>query len=128
MRVRRIDHVVLAAREPTRLVAFYRDLFGLEVERELKGLVQLRAGECLIDIVPGRTGTGENLQHFCLTLADWDEAAVRHELGLRGIDASRTAEVYGAEGFGPSIYITDPEGNQVELKGPAVRGLEGRAP
>ena len=51
--IRGIDHIVLRAREPGRLVAFYRDVLGCPVERAQPqiGLTQLRAGLCLIDVV-----------------------------------------------------------------------------
>jgi catechol 2,3-dioxygenase-like lactoylglutathione lyase family enzyme len=94
------------------------------------GLIQLRAGRSLIDIVPvdselGRKGgrapaeQGRNLDHFCVRVDPFDETAIRDQLKTRGIDAGPTERRYGAEGTGPSIYITDPDGNTVELKGPA---------
>ena len=86
--------------------------------------MQLRAGASLIDVVPGRGAEdGENVDHFCLTLEHFDADALRAHLARHGVDSHDPVEVYGAEGFGPSIYISDPEGNQVELKGQAVRSL-----
>lgn len=130
-----LDHVVLRARDAAALVAHYRCLLGATVERELDiGLVQLRAGDILIDIVPadselGRRGgpppgPGRNLDHFCLRVDPFDETAIRAHLAACGVEGSPTTEVYGAEGFGPSIYVPDAEGNVMELKGPAVRGLD----
>lgn len=131
---RGLDHVVLRVRDLERSLGFYRDALGFTVERRLDalGLVQLRAGTALIDLVPidsalGRAGGGtpdagaRNMDHFALTLARFDEGRIRALLARHAIPASETAERYGAEGFGPSIYLTDPDGNTVELKGPARR-------
>ncbi len=130
-----LDHVVLRARDARRLVDFYQSLLGASVERELDiGLVQLRVGDIIIDIVDsdaelgrrkgGPPQGGPNLDHFCLRVEPFDETAIRAHLAACGVTGSDTVEVYGAEGFGPSIYVDDPEGNTVELKGPAVRGLD----
>lgn len=129
-----LDHVVLRARDLAALVTFYRDVLGCSVERELDiGLVQLRAGRSLIDIVAADSELGrrggpppggrDNLDHFCLRVEPFDEAAIRAQLAQHGVTGTDVTEVYGAEGFGPSIYLADPEGNTVELKGPATRGL-----
>ncbi len=127
--VSHIDHLVLRAREPTKLVAFYCDVLGCTVERELDiGLVQLRAGQSLIDIVPmpadaaGQPIREPNLDHFCLRVEPFDEPTIRSYLTDKGIEVSPLMEVYGADGFGPSIYLEDPEGNRIELKGSPTRG------
>ena len=126
-----LDHVVLRVADLERATAFYRDVLGCPVEKwqEDLGLLQLRAGSALIDLIPldgklGREGgagpgaEGRNLDHFCLRLAQFDEAALRAHLKRHGIDPGETVQRYGAEGNGPSIYITDPDGNTVELKAP----------
>jgi L-fuculose-phosphate aldolase len=135
--LRGLDHVVVRVADLERALRFYRDALGLPIERRIEalGLVQLRAGGALIDLVPvdsplGRAGGGppdpnaRNVDHFALTLARFDEPALRALFARFGVPASETAERYGAEGYGPSIYLTDPDGNTVELKGPATRGLE----
>jgi len=132
IKIRGLDHVVLRAGNLAEMVDFYCDVLGCAVERKSSpefGLVQLRAGESLIDIVAvdgelGRQGgagpgaEGRNMDHFCLRLEDFDEAAIRTQLSRFGVQGSALATRYGAEGNGPSIYIRDPEGNTVELKGP----------
>ncbi|MCC5793806.1 MAG: VOC family protein [Chromatiales bacterium] len=130
IRLRGLDHLVLRARDAERLVRFYCEVLGCIEERRVAdlGLVQLRAGSALIDIVPveielGRRGgapprdVGRNMDHFCLLVDPFDEQALRETLVRHGIEAGETAVRYGATGFGPSIYLTDPEGNTVELKG-----------
>lgn len=130
IRIRNIDHVVLRTTGVDRLVAFYCDVLGCQVERTLPpdvGLVQLRAGDALIDIVAadselGRAGggppdpQGPNLDHVCLYLEPIEERNLIDWLAQNGIEAGPFERRYGATGFGPSIYIRDPDGNTVELK------------
>jgi glyoxylase I family protein len=129
--IREIDHLVLRVADLDRMLRFYCELLGCTVERRLDsiGLVQLRAGRSLIDLVPvdgqlGRAGgaapgrEGRNLDHVCFRVEPFDEAAIRTQLQAHGVEAGPTTLRNGAEGEGPSIYIADPEGNVVELKGP----------
>jgi catechol 2,3-dioxygenase-like lactoylglutathione lyase family enzyme len=132
IRIREIDHLVLRTEHPEEMIAFYTDVLGMSVERRLEdiGLIQLRAGRSLLDLVPvdsalGRKGgappgaRGHNLDHFCVRVDPFDEGALRDHLKTKGVEAGPTERRYGAEGTGPSIYIQDPDGNTVELKGPA---------
>ncbi len=124
-----IDHIVLRVRDLARALEFYRDTLGCTVERELRaqGLTQLRAGRSLIDLVTADGALGRraardaapapNVEHFCLTVVPFDEGALRSHLAAHGIEAGEPAMRYGAEGEGRSIYIEDPDGNRVELKG-----------
>jgi catechol 2,3-dioxygenase-like lactoylglutathione lyase family enzyme len=134
IRIRDIDHIVLRVRDLQAMLDFYCGVLGCLVERRQDelGLVQLRAGRSLIDLVPvdgklGRAGgaapgvEGRNLDHFCLRVDPFDEAAIRSHLQSFHVAAGETAARFGAEGSGPSIYIDDPEGNTVELKGPPWR-------
>jgi catechol 2,3-dioxygenase-like lactoylglutathione lyase family enzyme len=133
IQIREIDHLVLRVVDLERMLGFYCGVLGcsIEVRRDDIGLYQLRAGRSLIDLVPlsGRLGAaggaapgaeGRNVDHFCLRIDPWDEAALRTWLAQHGVEAGETAPRYGAEGRGPSIYLRDPEGNVVELKGPAA--------
>ncbi|KAA1193082.1 VOC family protein [Pseudohalioglobus sediminis] len=125
-----IDHVVIRARDMEKLVAFYCDVLGCRLERGPGdiGLAQLRAGLSLIDIVDvsgplGRDGgkapdhDAPNMDHVCLSVAPWDADAILDHLQRHAVDADEPATRYGAGGMGPSIYLRDPEGNTVELKG-----------
>ena len=129
--VREIDHVVLRVVDLDAMLRFYCDALGCPIERRLDsiGLVQLRAGTSLIDLVLvdgelGRAGgaapgpEGRNMDHFCLRVEPFDEAAIRSQLARYGYAAGPVEQRYGAEGKGPSMYVTDPEGNVVEFKGP----------
>lgn len=128
--VRAIDHVVIRATDLASMLTFYIDVLGCRLERSLDdvGLVQLRAGESLIDLVDaasplGKQGGGTpdrhapNMDHFCLRLEPWDPDALRTHLEAHGVEVGEVGTRYGATGPGPSIYIRDPEGNTVELKG-----------
>jgi len=129
--IREIDHLVLRVIDLDKMLRFYCDVLGCTIERRQDsiGLVQLRAGRSLVDLVPvdGKLGSvggagpgteGRNLDHFCLRVDPFDETGIRRVLEAHGISVGPVESRYGAEGEGPSIYVTDPEGNVVELKGP----------
>ena len=120
-RIRNLDHVVLRVRDMDAALAFYIGTLGCREERRLEaiGLVQLRAGASLIDLVPGEPDPeGANMDHFAVRISPFDEPALRAWLSEHGIETEAALPRYGAEGTGPSIYIRDPDGNTVELKGP----------
>jgi catechol 2,3-dioxygenase-like lactoylglutathione lyase family enzyme len=134
-RIRQIDHIVLRVRDVDTMLRFYVDVLGctLELTQHDLGLYQLRAGQSLIDLVPvdgklGRMGgaapgaEGLNLDHFCLTIEPFEPEQLSAWLASKGATASEVARRYGAEGYGPSLYFSDPEGNLVELKGPSDGG------
>jgi glyoxylase I family protein len=125
--LRGLDHVVLRAIDPQGLERFYRDVLGCELDRrqEQFRLTQLRAGHSLIDIVPasdapasGLPAGGHNIEHICLRIDPFDRSAILAHLKAHGVCTGEVASRYGADGYGPSIYLLDPEGNRVELKGP----------
>ena len=123
--VTELDHVVLRCRDQARMLAFYTDVLGLVEERRLEalGLIQLRAGRSMIDLVPGTPAgfDGANVDHLCLMIAPTDLDAVVGALGALGVETIGEPMVrYGATGYGRSVYLRDPEGNVVELKGPPV--------
>ena len=129
--IRDIDHIVLRAVDLPRMLVFYTEVLGCKIERRQNeiGLVQLRAGRSLVDLVPvdgelGRAGgaapgaEGDNVDHFCFRVEPFDAAAIASHLATHGVQTGPVVSRYGAEGKGPSIYLSDPEGNTVELKGP----------
>lgn len=131
IRIVGLDHVVLRVQDLESSLRFYTQVLSAREERRVDsiGLVQLRAGAQLIDLVPidgelGRAGgrppgsEGRNVDHVALRLADFDEHALRAHLEKHGVPPGKVSTRYGADGFGPSMYITDPDGNTVELKGP----------
>ncbi|PZN29866.1 MAG: VOC family virulence protein [Proteobacteria bacterium] len=129
--VKHIDHIVLRVTDVRAMLDFYIGVLGCTLEKvqEEPGLWQVRAGRSLIDLVPvdGRLGRlggaapgreGRNLDHLCLRVEPFDAEHILAELRAKGCEPGEVESRYGAEGEGPSIYVTDPEGNVVELKGP----------
>jgi glyoxylase I family protein len=129
--IRGLDHVVLRVTDLDASLRFYTDALGCKPERQLEelGLYQLRAGSNLIDLVRvdsplGKLGggppaqEGRNVDHFAIQLGQFDENAIRAHLAQHEIEPGDVAQRYGAKGNGPSMYIRDPDGNVVELKGP----------
>ena len=125
--VERIDHVVLRVRDLPAMVRFYEQALGFRVERTLEriNLVQMRAGASMLDLVLGErppnsaTAGGGNMDHVCFRIEPFDREAITARLSPLGIEVGETVQRYGAEGNGPSVYFNDPEGNQIELKGPS---------
>lgn len=132
--VQRLDHVVLRVRDLDRAEAFYRDLLGCEAvrRRDDLGLRHLRAGASMIDLVSvdGKLGLrggaaagdeGRNVDHVCLRIEPFDEAAIVRHLAAHGLAPHGPVSTnFGAEGDGPSLYFDDPDGNGIELKGPSA--------
>lgn len=129
--IQRIDHVVLRVRDLDAALRFYRDVLGCRVEKtqDKLGLYQLRAGDSLIDLVTldGPLGSeypappdtaGPNMDHFCVQVEPWDGPQILRFLSANGIDPGDIKQRFGARGYGPSIYVRDPDCNTVELKGP----------
>lgn len=129
--IRDIDHLVIRVRDLQPMLDFYVNVIGCTVEKtqEDLGLYQLRAGNSLIDFIPvegplGRIGgagpgtEGRNLDHFCLRIEPFDGDQILEYLRSKGIKPGKVESRYGADGDGPSVYVADPEGNVVELKGP----------
>ena len=128
--IQAIDHVVLRVVDLDRVASFYIDVLGArwEKKQEAVGLYQLRVGTSLIDLVPisGKLGSmggaapgkeGRNVDHVCYRVLPWDGDQILVDLKAHGIEGEIVGR-YGAEGDGPSIYLSDPEGNALELKGP----------
>jgi len=131
-KIKDIDHLVLRVVNLQLMLDFYVNVIGCSVERSQEdlGLYQLRAGNSLIDFIPvdgplGRAGgaapgpEGRNLDHFCLRIDPFNGDEIVEYLRGKGIDPGKVESRYGADGDGPSLYVTDPERNIIELKGPA---------
>ncbi|HWW11422.1 MAG TPA: VOC family protein [Brevundimonas sp.] len=130
MRPLGIDHVVIRVRDLDAMIAFYCDVVGCTVERRRDdiGLIQLRAGAALIDLVPvdGMLGAkggaapgpeGRNMDHLCLRIANFEIEAVRAHLKSLGVEPGEEGLRYGSTGEAVSIYFADPDGNTLELRG-----------
>ena len=128
--IQAIDHVVFRVTDLQAVSRFYIGVLGTRWEKKQEdiGLYQLRVGTALIDLVPvegklGRMGgaapsaEGRNVDHVCFRVLPWDGGEILGHLLEHGIEAE-IVKRYGAQGDGPSIYLSDPEGNVLELKGP----------
>jgi glyoxylase I family protein len=128
-----IDHVVLRARDIDVMLEFYTSVMGCELVKhnELLGLYHLQAGSSMIDLVDmnGKLGPdggaalgleGHNMDHYALRLNSFDAAALQSWFQTRNIELGDEVQRFGAEGDGPSVYLSDPEGNRLELKGPVI--------
>lgn len=128
-----LDHVVLRVRDIDAMLGFYRDILGCVVAKhnEPLGLYHLDAGGSMIDLVtldgtlgqaggagagPDLAAGGRNVDHIALKVRDFDPKAIQAHLLVHGIEVGEAVTRFGAEGDGPSMYLTDPEGNGVELK------------
>nr|WP_288911197.1 VOC family protein [uncultured Pseudomonas sp.] len=131
--IKHLDHVVLRVQDMPRSIEFYIQTLGCQIKkrRDDLGMIHLRAGSSMIDLVdvhgPLGIQTGgtpdnhhQNVDHFCLRISPFNEANILDHLHSLGIRAEKAVTRYGAEGDGPSIYCFDPDGNQIELKGPSV--------
>jgi catechol 2,3-dioxygenase-like lactoylglutathione lyase family enzyme len=124
LNIRHIDHIVLRVKDMQCMVRFYTDVVGASFVawRPDFNMTHLRVGASLIDLVAGAelpAGKGRNMDHFCLSVEPFDEPQIIAHLKSHGVEAGDIKPRYGADGNGPSIYLTDPEGNTVELKGPS---------
>ena len=130
LRIKGLDHLVLRTNQIEQMCLFYCRVLGCTLEGETPrdiGLIQLRAGNALIDLISvdsklGAMGGGppkkseNNLDHFCLQLKQTSEQEIRSHLVSHGVKVGEFAERYGAQGSGLSVYIKDPDGNTVELR------------
>jgi len=130
--IREIDHVVLRVRDMDAMRHFYCEVLGAGhvAWRPEFGMSHLKAGASMIDLIAadgplGKAGgaapgkEGRNMDHLCLRIEPFDQDAIVAHLGRHGVAVGEIRRRYGAEGNGVSIYVVDPEGNMVELKGPS---------
>jgi catechol 2,3-dioxygenase-like lactoylglutathione lyase family enzyme len=118
-RVTGLDHIVLLVEDVERSVAWYVDELGLAAER----LEEWRdkkvffpsvrvSATTVIDILRGERGE-KNVDHFCLVVED-DVGELARSGRFDVVDGP--APRWGAQGEATSIYVTDPDGNVVELR------------
>ena len=128
IQIRNIDHLVLRVRDIDAMRTFYCDVLGAEhvAYRPKLAMSHLRVGDCMLDLVVAeKRGLAApeagrlNLDHFCFRVEPFDRDAIVAHLKRHNVPLGPIRERYGAEGNGVSIYLTDPEGNTVELKGPS---------
>ena len=125
-----IDHIVLRVHQLQPMLEFYQNVLGCKLVRsnEKIGLYQLSAGASMIDLIPvdmelGKKGgeppglEGHNVDHIALKVYPFEEEEIKNYLSSKNLKMSKIETRFGAEGSGPSVYVEDPEGNSIELKG-----------
>jgi catechol 2,3-dioxygenase-like lactoylglutathione lyase family enzyme len=130
--IRGIDHFVLRVQDIETAQRFYCDVLGAQyvAHRSEFGMTHLRVGASMIDLVAvngplGKPGgapagkEGRNMDHLCLRVEPFDQEKIVAHLERHGVEVGEIRRRFGAEGNGVSIYLSDPEGNSVELKGPS---------
>jgi len=128
--IRQIDHVVIRVVDLDDMIAWYKNVLGCELERGPGNyrIAQLRAGGSLIDLVDANGPFGKKagalpdhsaptVDHVCLQVSPWNTENIESQLRKYGVQFGEVGDRYGATGMGPSIYLKDPEGNTIELKG-----------
>jgi glyoxylase I family protein len=129
IRIRKLDHVVIRARDTAKMIVFYCDVLGCSLEKHstaVAGLTHLRAGDSLIDIMPLADDVSvteaveTNMDHLCIQVEPFTEDGIKAHLEQHGVEVGAFGRRYGADGDGTSVYIRDPEGNEVELKAPPI--------
>ncbi len=120
MNVSEFDHLVINVSDVERSLAWYTEILGLTGER----VDEWRAGEVffpsvrinddtIIDLFAVER-TGQNIDHICLVVDRADVDAVSTDPRFDIVDGP--GERWGARGVGWSVYVRDPDGNQVELR------------
>lgn len=122
MEISGIDHVVVRVVDLDRSIGFYCQILGCKLEwrRDELALAHLRVGSAFVDLLAGQplpTGPSRNMDHLCLTVVGFDLEQVRDHLLAHGVEVGSAAERFGASGWGQSLYIVDPDGNGLELRG-----------
>ena len=118
LKIKGLDHIVLRTNQIDQMQAFYCDVLGCKVERVNKavGLVHLRAGEHLIDLLyVDQSPTGKNLEHFCLRVESFNYDILQKHFQNHGIETLRYGNRYSGLGHGFSFYVSDPDGNEIEF-------------
>lgn len=115
-----IDHIVLKTSQIEKMVHFYCNILNCQIERiqEKFGLTQLRAGDSIIDLIEVNSPLAEenrNLEHFCLRISPFNFEELSEYFNKKGIEILRYGQRYGAQGYGWSFYLHDPENNEIEL-------------
>jgi predicted enzyme related to lactoylglutathione lyase len=115
-RVIGIGGYFMRAADPAALGAWYRDCLGLDADEN--GLWRQEAGPTVFATFESETGYfGSRAQQAMLNFRVRDLDAMLAQLHAKGADVAK--ETQDMEGVGRFGWVTDPEGNRVELWQPA---------
>ena len=129
LKITAMDHIVLNISDIDRSLQFYMDVLGLKAER----LDEYRKGEApfpsvrisddtLIDLFPSKDmplgeSAPKNLNHYCMVAEALDLNELVDNLREQGVTVlQEPVSRWGAHGRAMSVYILDPDGNQVEIR------------
>ena len=118
LKIQGIDHIVLRTNQIDRMQTFYCEVLGCQVAKinEAVGLVHLRAGDQLIDLLRVKhPSAGKNLEHFCLRIQSFNYPDLQKYFHRHGIEPLRYGNRYSGLGQGYSFYVSDPDGNEIEF-------------
>ena len=126
MQIKELGHVVLYVRDLERSAAFYRDVLGFrQVWADGPGTFPAAAFSSgrthhellLIEVGPGAApippGRRVGMYHFGLKVGDTDDDLRAALATLQ--DHGVTVVGAGDHGFTHSLYLLDPDGNEIEL-------------
>lgn len=125
MEIKELGHLVLYVRDLQRSVAFYRDVLGwapVDADAPIRGAAAFTSGRThhellLIEVGPDATavpqGRRVGLYHFGLKVGDTDDELRE---ALAAVEAAGVP-IAGASDHTVthSLYILDPDGNEIEL-------------
>ena len=132
IQIRKFDHVVFRVKNIARSMKFYEEVLGAHLDKadEALGLYHMKMGDVMIDLIPvdGKLGSAvgskeinqltRNVEHVCVRVIPFDGARILVHLDAHDVKYDLPIEQnYGNEGTGPSLYLEDPDGNVIELKG-----------
>jgi len=120
--IHELDHIVLNVSDVERSLAWYEVMLGLggvRIDEWRSGDVpfpSVRVSDgCIIDLFASDdVASGDNLNHFCLVASRADVDAVASDERFTVVDGPGPR--FGARGDGWSIYVSDPDGNTVEIR------------
>jgi len=134
-----IDHIVFLIDDMPNALKFYGEVLGCQPGYSYPkiGMEQLWCGNALIVLsdtthpsakskIPPAKGRS-NIDHVCINLSPIEVPDLIAHLNAHNVQIDATAFHGGARGMGNSVYIQDPFGNRLELKGPPVYP-DGREP
>ncbi len=115
----RLEALRLRVRDRGRCVEFYRDLLGLRVQDDRGGALRLgpAGGAFALELehapgAPARPPGSVGMYHFALLLPDRASLA---QVVRRLMDAEWPLEGASDHGVSEAFYLSDPEGNGLEL-------------
>lgn len=120
LRASGLDHLVLRVGDTRRSVAWYHDRLGLEPERFDEWergeapFASVRIDETTVVDLLESPPDGTNVDHVCLVVEGADLGAVARSDDFEVVEGPDVR--WGAQGWGTSVYVRDPDGHLVELR------------